>query len=761
MTGYQAQVAAVIRAVAFHRPLTYSWFGRRVAPLPARVRAPLPAAAVRAHLLHGLRFQLYRDFYGPGGAGTPRPPPAPAPAGEGAFARRLAAANAGHGSWEGGWQVVAREDGAVEAVRNGLAVRLQAPDYRAAVSPPGPGAALEVRLPKELFSISPGYYMALGDAPAAANPAGPLLRLYWNVDPDGAILLLNELTAGLNAAGVPFQLKALSNPAAYSRADAAVLYVAVAHFDRVRPILTRSYKAVREHLAPAVPALTLALAPGLGLAEDPGPGQSFGLHRCGLLADALLGAHLAGHKAEAARLDAVAAHFVAAGLDLERPYLGPGSQGVYEMLIAPPSVRTRHRPGPPADDFAAVALGIGSRLAEEAIWYDERCNWVGVDPSEAPAGEGLAYRSLGPDLYAGTAGVGLFLVELWRVTGEPWARRAGQGALRQALGSVDAIPPADRLGLYTGWAGIALAAVRAGRLLGDEEMESSGNDLARRCTESRLAGANDLIAGRAGAILALLLLAAGGAHALLAVATELGDELIATATRAAAGWSWPPRAGWRGPGLTGLSHGAAGIGYALLELARVTGEARFRLAAEAAYAYERRWFDPARGNWADLRHGAGRSRASRAFASAWCHGAPGIALSRLRAAELLPEACYRAEARCALATTRLTVAAALPRPGADFSLCHGIAGLAEVLLAGAGAQDVEVDAWNEVALEAARTGATRYAAGAKPWPAGATGDTPALLVGQAGIGLFYLRRHDPATPSPLLPLTLAVPMSVR
>jgi hypothetical protein len=755
VSDYAAQLRGVVRAVAFHQPLTYSWLGRRVAPLPAAARAQLPPEAIQAHVRHLLRFQLYRDFYGQGGVSSSRAATPPAPTGGTAFAQRLAAANAGHGSWEPGWRVVALADGTLEAAREGLALRLQAPDYQTTHAALQVGALLDVRLPKDLFNLSPGYYMAVGDALPLAAPAGPLVRLYWNVTPRGAIRLIEVLTPRLNAAGIPFQLKALTNPAAYTRTDAAVLYVPGAAFAEVRDILTESYTALRADLGPLVPALTLPLAPGLGLAEDPAPGESFGLHRCALLAEALLQAYLAGQASEDQRFAAVVTRFAAAGIDLQRPYLNPGSEAVYDLPIPQPTTRPGRPTRPPADDFIEVALAIGRKLDAEAIWHETRCTWVGADPDEAAADGEILFRALGPDLYAGTAGVGLFLIELWRVTGEPWARRTGGAALRQALSRAALIAPAARLGLYTGWAGIALVATRAGRLLGDGELEAGGRALASDCLTGRGADTHDLIMGRAGAILALLLLTTGGAGDWLAAAIELGDELIAAATPSGGGWSWPSP--HRGPGLTGLSHGAAGIGYALLELWRATGAPRFRAAAERAYNYERRWFDAARGNWADRRAPAGRDRRARAFATAWCHGAPGIALSRLRAAALLSEGGYLEEAQIALETTRQGIAPALARPRTDFSLCHGLTGLAEVLLAGADSPDLVAAPARALALEVTRTGAARYGGAEQAWPGGVTGATPALLVGLAGIGLFYLRRHDPTTPSPVLPLTLTIP----
>ena len=53
--------------------------------------------------------------------------------------------------------------------------------------------------------------------------------------------------------------------------------------------------------------------------------------------------------------------------------------------------------------------------------------------------------------------------------------------------------------------------------------------------------------------------------------------------------------------LTGFSHGAAGIAYALLKLHEATGESSFREAALEAEAYETSVFLPEVSNWPDFR----------------------------------------------------------------------------------------------------------------------------------------------------------------
>src|SRR4029077_11160115 len=206
-------------------------------------------------------------------------------------------------------------------------------------------------------------------------------------------------------------------------------------------------------------------------------------------------------------------------------------------------------------------------------------------------------------------------------------------------------------------------------------------------------------------------------------------------------WTTLPGADPAQPDLTGFSHGTAGIAWALLELAATTGEARFSEAAESAFRYERRCFDPRQGNWPDFRAAqSGPTGAPEWGCSlAWCHGAPGIALSRARAFRLTGSAEAKSEAAIAIATTERGVRQALATAGGDFSLCHGLAGNAEC--AAVAARILGNGAGTGADLDLARFGVERYHSDRAPWPCGVPGggENPSLMLGLAGIGHFYLR----------------------
>ena len=265
----------------------------------------------------------------------------------------------------------------------------------------------------------------------------------------------------------------------------------------------------------------------------------------------------------------------------------------------------------------------------------------------------------------------------------------------------------------------------------------------------------DLLSGDAGAIVAFLLFREMlDDTTLLDQAVLLGDELLQNADDSGTGYSWrSPSLHYR-HNLTGFSHGTAGVGYALLELFQVTGDIKYRVAAERAFEYERSWFNAEKGNWPDFREKGNQSKRHPlplSYATFWCHGAPGIGLARLRAYEILNDATCRDEAHVALDTTYAILEMALHVGNVNFSLCHGLAGNAEILLYG---RQILGQKWTDksaLAFEVAEAGIEISKRQGGAWPCGVPkGETQGLLLGLAGIGHFYLRLHNPEIPSILL-----------
>jgi lantibiotic modifying enzyme len=403
--------------------------------------------------------------------------------------------------------------------------------------------------------------------------------------------------------------------------------------------------------------------------------------------------------------------------------------------------------------YLETSSEIGRSIAEDAIWHNERCNWVGAEPLERQIGAyqpPLTYKALGPDLYAGTSGVALFMAELYVATNEAEFRRIAIGSIRQSLDSLDSAPYSARLSLFSGSIGILFAAIRVAGCLNDSALqEEAVNLLAELIDTQHTSSEFDLMSGYAGAIVTLVVLhAVLGDLQLLDAAVRFGDELIKMADKSDGRYSWQSSAVRGYHNLTGFSHGAAGAAYALLELYEATGTDAYRKAALCAFAYERSHFQASESNWPDFRRDPD-SRRPRRFPCLpfWCHGAPGIALSRLRAYELLGDQQFKAEAMIALGTTRKSIESALASSAGNYSLCHGVFGNAQVLLYG-GQMLCDALGKDAIAYDAADAAIERFSRHGSVWPCGThTGETPGLMLGLAGIGHYLLKLYQRSTPA--------------
>jgi lantibiotic biosynthesis protein len=413
-------------------------------------------------------------------------------------------------------------------------------------------------------------------------------------------------------------------------------------------------------------------------------------------------------------------------------------------------------------DLVEAAADIGRKLCATAYWYKERCNWVGRSPrelSEPGAPITPTVTALGPELYTGTSGIGLFLAHLSARIDLVDARATACAAIRQALDRSDEVAVDVRRGFYSGLVGIAYAAARAGMLTDEPQLVERGLRLAHRSVIPRNDNLLDVIGGNAGALAPLLWLAQLPGGERLADATiAFAEELAAAATRHEAKWCWNNNRAC-GPGigsapLCGLAHGAAGMGLALIEAGVAWGRDDWVEGGLAAFRYEDQLYDTRHENWPDLRERNNRPGdpsllEGPSFMVAWCHGAAGIGLTRLRAIQLVPE--RRAElvvgAKRAVHAT-IQHLRTLPTYS-DTSPCHGRAGLAETLLF---ATEVLDDP--EYANQARRMWRLLLRTCEEaPWTCGVPSGryNPSFMLGYAGIGYGLLRTDDPnSTPSLLL-----------
>ena len=413
--------------------------------------------------------------------------------------------------------------------------------------------------------------------------------------------------------------------------------------------------------------------------------------------------------------------------------------------------------------FLATADAIGTRICRDALWAGERCNWIGASLAPIDGTWQTVQSSLAPDVYGGTAGIALFLARLAAASGDRVHRATALGAIRHARQHMSRVDSTVALSLYSGRLGIDYATIAVAETLDDGALiDAALRSLDDATSLERTSHQLDVVSGLASGIPALLSIDTRYHRpALLDLASKLGVHLVEKAIHSDAGLSWPNAALSTTHQLTGFSHGAAGIAWALLELHTATGDTAFVDAAMDGFRYERHWFDAGQCNWPDLRDfGAFAGGASPAsgttYGTSWCHGAPGIGLSRLQATRLLPnDETLKHELDVALDTTLGALRAGLATPTlSNFSLCHGLAGNAELPLIAS--TIARVPAYRSIVDDVGNAGIAMYERTMAAWPSGVTGggDTPGLMLGSAGTGYFYLRLADPEGVPPIV-ITLA------
>lgn len=400
---------------------------------------------------------------------------------------------------------------------------------------------------------------------------------------------------------------------------------------------------------------------------------------------------------------------------------------------------------------AEAALARAGALAEEVADAAIIANGMaGFHGAFALPGEAPSYQVFGGDYYEGSAGIARMLLWTGQLTDRPKLVRLARQGLKHALAHTQG------WSLHSGLLGSGLVAVEAGVRLGSPALMRSGSEAALNALEAARAEARDgtaaldHLAGLAGAVHAASALARAKVPAsrqFSALACELAEYLAAASEPAPVGRAWRMSPHDPGPPLAGLAHGAAGIALAFTSLATIDpGHAqRWLVLAAEARAFERLHVDSHRGSWADLRvQSNGSSPGS--CPHFWCHGSVGIAQERLLAWQAAPaDPLVATDLAIGLAGARAAAAALLAGPVgpgagevANGSLCHGVAGFIDLLVATGEADDRALALRLSAFMDADRQ--------ARPYPrSGMPGGwgTPGLMLGTTGIVWGHLRAARP------------------
>jgi lantibiotic modifying enzyme len=234
-------------------------------------------------------------------------------------------------------------------------------------------------------------------------------------------------------------------------------------------------------------------------------------------------------------------------------------------------------------------------------------------------------------MFNGRIGEALFFAVLFQATMEA---RYADAALHSVHGIIDGLGTESGgldlvqetgLGL-TGMGSIVYALTRMATLLDRKELLAAAERGAQSITPAAIRAdrVGDVFSGKAGAVLGLITLADAGYNSPVELAITCGDELLSRRTEdphsGLRAWATLEPEPW-----SGFAHGSSGIAAALVRLGHFASEPRYTRAAMEAFAFERTLIRADLGDWPDSRSAQTGGPAQ----SSWCHGSPGIALSRL------------------------------------------------------------------------------------------------------------------------------------
>ncbi len=283
---------------------------------------------------------------------------------------------------------------------------------------------------------------------------------------------------------------------------------------------------------------------------------------------------------------------------------------------------------PSEEQILQTAIKIAEELHERAfISKNDSLGWIGLEPNLSADEHRLT--PLGESLFSGRTGISLFFAALANISKDKkWEHAAlnSISALRESIQLDRDLTGIMGIGGMTGVGGCIYGLLNIGKLLNKPELIEEAKKVIDSILPVHIDADEqyDVIFGSAGLILSLL-----SFHKqvpspdVLNLAMYCGKHLCKKAKNITS-----KQAAWQNEqkkSLLGMSHGNAGIAYALAKL----NQAEFHPTIQRAFTYERSYYSKEEKNWPHL--------GINAFRCAWCHGGSGIGLARLFSAPYIQD----------------------------------------------------------------------------------------------------------------------------
>lgn len=304
-------------------------------------------------------------------------------------------------------------------------------------------------------------------------------------------------------------------------------------------------------------------------------------------------------------------------------------------------------------------------LCQTAVITESGISWTGPHFLK---NERWRIVPLGSSLYDGTAGIAVFLTAYVKEYPEQRTKKLQKMLCSQLFRYTDRLVEGatngdGTIGVWEGDGSLAAAYLLLYRITEEKAYLTYARKhflyIEKHCRESVFM---DYLNGAAGAIvLAEELYQITGEDYYKEIALQLEKKLWENATPMESGVGW--HCGGGRP-LAGLAHGSSGMLMAYASLLKLKFCQEYIGKVQCIIDYEDSLYSEQQGNWLDY-----RSQEKPRMMNAWCHGAPGILLARLKLAEVMAD-----DLRIRSDIQRAAKALFTQEAGAHICLCHGIAG---------------------------------------------------------------------------------------
>jgi len=250
------------------------------------------------------------------------------------FSQNLSKANTTEEGFHNYWEVIEKiNNGDVLVAKNGFKRIVSSGEYiyKKKSFSLNESNYVDLLKSKESLEVSNSFYYVFGET-LEFDSNSFLVRFYFNLKPEGASKLIEQITTEFNKKIIPFQFKCLNHPDYYGRTDAGVLYLSKAYanigWEVISDFMSKSSNVVNE----GIPLFTLPLFKGVGFAESPPRASvSFGKSRADIISEAIAQSFQKVNSKEN-RLDEISYMFSQKGLNIDELYLNSNANYPYSFI---------------------------------------------------------------------------------------------------------------------------------------------------------------------------------------------------------------------------------------------------------------------------------------------------------------------------------------------------------------------------------------------------------------------------------------------